>query len=381
MQDQSSPQELDKITNEKSAKLPNNIITSKTFILLGIFAIVFALGVYSSDIISKKNISYSEWVEMNKISYEEWKEINKKDGNKWYRVINDIVYYNTSPTTLDPTNFRDLGERWGANDKQIFIEGREVRLDLDPKKIVVVNKDALKDDEKVYFFSINYNGDPEIISVPNVDASSFSFLGQCSHVFYTELNYYKDRNYVYVNDKVIEGADPNSFKFLGEYGRWGYGDGSSSGGYAMDGKSVYFDCDKKITGADPESFVRVGNLIGKDENNVWFRDALIVGADSKTFKQIKEGGEYYEDKTNVYYVDDKVNILKVVDRPTFQVLTRQYAKDKNNVYMAGEINYFSSETDRGTTKVKVDPGKCTLESIKESDEKMWDTCGPIPEWY
>lgn len=58
--------------------------------------------------------------------------------------------------------------------------------------------------------------------------------------------------------------------------------------------------------------------------------AVIIGADSSSFKVLAEGDdEYAVDKEYVFY---RGTIIFNVDITTFKVITHQFSKDKNHVY-------------------------------------------------
>ena len=70
-------------------------------------------------------------------------------------------------------------------------------------------------------------------------------------------------------------------------------------GYAKDKNSVYI-YNKKIKSAAPESFHTLSGLYAKDANHVYFEGAIIDKADAPSFETLDFS--YAKDKKNVYYL-------------------------------------------------------------------------------
>jgi hypothetical protein len=102
----------------------------------------------------------------------------------------------------------------------------------------------------------------------------------------------KDKNYVYSNDTIIEGADPNTFEIV----NWEW---------AKDNKSYFFK-GKRVPYIDYATFKYLDYNYAIDKNNVYYDDEIIEGADAKTFKYI-EGSQDGKDKSNCYRYGEKVD--------------------------------------------------------------------------
>ena len=171
----------------------------------------------------------------------------------------------------------------------------------------------LKDKNNVYF--INYKESEQKIS--DIDVENAEDAGNDNYNIDIEI-------------KKLESADSGSFKIDSIYGK--------------DKNNLYF-LNKKITGVNPKTFKVVGSnkLIIKDDKGVYYlgREEVkkIQNADLNTFEEVSK--EYYRDKNNVYYYDNydgDVKKVKGADAKTFEAI-EGYAlgRDKNAVYDRGKM--------------------------------------------
>lgn len=132
--------------------------------------------------------------------------------------------------------------------------------------------------------------------------------------------------------KKVEGAEKNSFTVV-------------EGTYIYrDNNNIYFK-GKKVDNADAKSFVvlkvpQQTSSLAKDKNNVYHFNIIgmeiISGTDASTFEVLS--GDFARDKQFVYEIrldSHNLDVISGADPLTFKVLTGRYAKDKNNVYYAG----------------------------------------------
>ena len=112
---------------------------------------------------------------------------------------------------------------------------------------------------------------------------------------------------------------------------------SDSYAYAADDTYVYYQ-DFPIYGADPKSFKIMGNY-GVDAKSVYYRDQAIRDANPSTFKVLDDGG--YAISGNTVYYDGAV--VEGADAATFEDATDPSqnsaydAKDAKNYYEFGNI--------------------------------------------
>ena len=171
----------------------------------------------------------------------------------------------------------------------------------------------LKDKNNVYF--INYKESEQKIS--DIDVENAEDAGNDNYNIDIEI-------------KKLESADSGSFKIDSIYGK--------------DKNNLYF-LNKKIKGVNPKTFKVVGSnkLIIKDDKGVYYlgREEVkkIQNADINSFEEVSK--EYYRDKNNVYYYDNydgDVKRVKGADAKTFEAI-EGYAlgRDKNAVYDKGKM--------------------------------------------
>jgi hypothetical protein len=171
--------------------------------------------------------------------------------------------------------------------------------------------------------------------LPDIDVETFADLG---------YGYAKDKNHVYDAGRIIletkgdvyddagmiildykkVNADALTFEVLGEH-------------YGRDKNQVYHMSgvgDFVVEGADIESFVSIGRHTGKDAYQV-FRNAgtgyeeKFTPYDVASYEMLEYGEwRWGRDKAYYYFCDEKQD----VDRVTFELLEKGYARDKNHVY-------------------------------------------------
>ncbi|MDP3976219.1 MAG: DKNYY domain-containing protein [bacterium] len=157
-----------------------------------------------------------------------------------------------------------------------------------------------------------------------------------------EITYRTIGNCVYLNRKLIKGADPSSF--------------IATGSIAKDKRAVY-RFGEKIEYADPKTFeiFDENESYGKDEKNVYFDKEKIEGADPTSFEPIgrdidqarydKEptyqnaimtgrGAAYGYDKNHVYYSG---KLIPGSNGASFEYMGAGFAKDKNQHYCDGVV--------------------------------------------
>lgn len=103
--------------------------------------------------------------------------------------------------------------------------------------------------------------------------------------------------------------------------------------YAKDKKNVYYK-DDILIGADTESIEIVARYNGyiKDKDHVYYEGKLVNGADPKTFEALSYS-LYSKDRKNVYFENKKII---GIDVKTFEIIEKNYAKDKKSVYFQGQ---------------------------------------------
>ena len=218
-------EETGELKNVKTAVVKNPKVDSKTFETFS----------YSGNYFRDKNNVYYE----NELYKMGLKKIAGADRNS-FEVLNDefsrdknnVYYYGNKMKGINPDGFEFVGRDFKNNEDIIFF------LKTKDKVYVLKNKAG----KEVY----------EIVPL-NFDANSFKYSNADNSYESESVGYFQDKNGVYYFDafrldelnpnKVftkVKGADTSSFVQL-------------MFGYAKDKNKVYIE-DREIKGADPESF-------------------------------------------------------------------------------------------------------------------------------
>lgn len=276
--------------------------------------------------------------------------LRNRDGIYLYDDIrgDSVVFLSQA----NPGSFEVLSESYARDKNNAYYKGN-ILSDIDVKTFEVISYEDnkysdhynyLRDKNGVYFRLRGHN----LQKLDEVDYDTFEVI---------QAGYAKDENVVYKfdimlgNDEepfIIEGADPKSFELLD----WGY---------AKDNRNVYLDL-KRIEMADVATFEVLDEGYARDKNDVFYNGkslkAQFENIDPATFEILVM--DYAKDKNNVYRYDwrEGVKLLElgdgfevinenyyqtsmgvfshtfgqVEDPLSFQLLSAEYAIDKNNVY-------------------------------------------------
>ena len=236
-------EETGELKSVKTAVVKNPKVDSKTFETFS----------YSGNYFRDKNNVYYE----NELYKMGLKKIAGADRNS-FEVLNDefsrdknnVYYYGNKMKGINPDGFEFVGRDFKNNEDIIFF------LKTKDKVYVLKNKAG----KEVY----------EIVPL-NFDANSFKYSNADNSYESESMGYFQDKNGVYYFDafrldelnpnKVfakVEGADTSSFVQL-------------MFGYAKDKNKVYIE-DREIKGADPESFKIIETSDGvtiRDKNKIY----------------------------------------------------------------------------------------------------------------
>ena len=102
----------------------------------------------------------------------------------------------------------------------------------------------------------------------------------------------KKNNHIYLNDTIVQGADPNTFEIISWY-------------WSRDNK-MYFYLGKPVPQIDYATFKLLDYHYAKDKNHVFYDDIIIQGADANTFHHI-DGTNDGKDAENCYRWGEKVD--------------------------------------------------------------------------
>ena len=265
-------------------------------------------------------------------------EYLKKDGEVYYEM--PYLEIKLKVKGADAKTFENLGEDkmkvigyFGKDSKNVYFLGKKLK-DVSTKKFEILDEKYVKDYKNLYnlktdslsFFSID-EIKPKKVSIDGLDVKSFKVLENKKASL---TDYYTDKNSVYFHKddlRKITGADKNSFEILEEY-------------IARDKNNVYSK-GEKLGNIDIKSFKYFEDGLAKDKNRVFYIEDNkdVTGVDAKTFERMGET-YYFRDKNNVFALKDynpyDLEMLKNIDRNSFNTLSKEIGKDKNGVYYFGE---------------------------------------------
>ena len=265
-------------------------------------------------------------------------EYLKKDGEVYYEM--PYLEIKLKVKGADAKTFENLGEDkmkiigyFGKDSKNVYFLGKKLK-DVSTKKFEILDEKYVKDYKNLYnlktdslsFFSID-EIKPKKVSIDGLDVKSFKVLENKKASL---TDYYTDKNSVYFHKddlRKITGADKNSFEILEEY-------------IARDKNNVYSK-GEKLGNIDIKSFKYFEDGLAKDKNRVFYIEDNkdVTGVDAKTFERMGET-YYFRDKNNIFGLKDynpyNLEMLKNIDRNSFNTLSKEIGKDKNGVYYFGE---------------------------------------------
>lgn len=189
----------------------------------------------------------------------------------------------------------------------VFLEGKQ-RDDIEIATLKMFDLYYYANKGKVYTCVYQEN------LVPHADASSFQLL---EYPFYKDegdvldLDFMcKDDFHVYYHDKIVEDANPKTFKRLDKV-------------YSIDKNFVYIKGEIQPDSHAPSFTIDLPFHFARDKNQIYYQK-IIEGADVETFEVIGESA-YAKDKNHIYFMNEK---LYNVDRVSFKVLAWCEALDK-----------------------------------------------------
>ncbi len=230
--------------------------------------------------------------------------------NNYYKKDNQI-YYSPEYGEFDlviganPSSFR-CEDGTAKDDKNIYYLGKKVET-ISYSKFKSIGKLYCADDQKVYFKN-KYTETHKLTEVIKGNSENFQLIGDSTSY------YAKDDSTVYYFGKAILDSDPTSFKVL-EYG------------YSHDKNYAYYN-GEIIDGLKGEGFKVIKDAyMGSDGVSLCNGNKKIENSDAPTFKVIECG--YFKDKNQVYL---NGQVLENIDSDSFEILSWGYTKDKNAVY-------------------------------------------------
>lgn len=281
-----------------------------------------------------------------------------------YKVAEGAVYYKGEDTGLQAQNLDLVTDSIIVNDGLLWIRERgrakhtEAKTHPDETIINLERLEALAD-------TVLYDGDNVYrVSRSNIDlfepgvspdavgsyGSGYVNINNAIHYTFPTLKKIaeadvqsfevktsrlaRDANNVFLMDKLVPGADPETFEPVSE-----------SSNHSKDKNAVYWGSPNNTAtptklDLDINTFEIVDLEYAKDAQKVFYQDKEVLGLDPDNFEIVAKFGSthYVKDSTKVMY---KISFdfveLEGADATSFEVLVsnlggKTYAKDENNVY-------------------------------------------------
>lgn len=209
----------------------------------------------------------------------------------------------------DGSSFRTLKQGYAADNRHVYLAGNRVE-NADPGTFKVHTNYFAEDTNDFFWMG-------KALNVR--DKKSFQLLGNADS---WETLWAKDKyNGYYLSGNSIAGIDYETFHPVDAQRP------KQSGSYAADKSRVYF-MEKVIPGADPETFEEIDFYVGQDKHRAYKQEKPLEIKDYTKLTRL--GRLMYSDGINIY--DSEFHIMPDADVSTFVHISDNWYKDKNNVW-------------------------------------------------
>lgn len=247
----------------------------------------------------------------------------KKKGKIYYGPqFSRTSEYEVELVGVDTTSFstdRISSHYYACDNKRVYYRGKPIEgIDVSTVQFLggyptLIGEDGYIKDK----YSVYYLGN----KVDSVDVNTFEAITS----LYPLSGYGKDHIHVFHDGKVLA-CDPASFRLLQE-------------GYSLDKNGLYFN-DTLIEGANPDNYTQNSYFIFSN-SNIFRNGKQLIGYDAESFEIMKifssgsSCGDYYytgsllRDKNGLYLNDEKI---EGIDAQSFEMLNEGVSRDKNGYY-------------------------------------------------
>lgn len=205
-----------------------------------------------------------------------------------------------------------------ARDRNSVYDAGEVLENSDPATFEQIDTYTFIDKQNVYFIDQHYG---MVTQLENIDTEGVELV---------DGSYLKTKSTVFYEDKLLFGADPNTFEVL-------------QGGFTKD-KNVVYNYDTKLEALNVDTLRELNYQFICDDKTAYYNSQQLdlVGKDCVLIDDDK-----IKDLHKVYYRD---TLIEGVDAPTYEVLNNFFQKDKNGIYHLSERLDLDLETVRFVDK-------------------------------
>lgn len=138
--------------------------------------------------------------------------------------------------------------------------------------------------------------------------------------------YWRNSRQVIYDDKVLPGANPDSFAVFEGFTGWAFSDNGDQ--YNV------FSYGSPLPAVDRNSFVPLDDFHARDKDRIFNKqDTILPEADAASFELLADHS-FARDRHHVYYLStNQPFAVEGADPASFEVLERGYARDRNNIYV------------------------------------------------
>ncbi len=191
--------------------------------------------------------------------------------------------------------------------------------DVDAATFKALSEEYTKDKNRVYYKHTWHDSDSFwVVPLPMTDANTFEVIGS---------GFARDSKHVWLKDKPLLDVDPKTAELVNPGFVW------------KDANHVWYQ-QAKIPGADTKTFRHLDQAFYRDANRAYWSMTALEGADLDTFRTFGDDSPYAADRRSVWKGDTKIHGY---DAATFQAIHQSINKDKGGVY-AGDHRIESADS-------------------------------------
>lgn len=226
----------------------------------------------------------------------------------------------------DGATFRYMKHGYARDEHLVFLKEKRV-VCADAQTFRIHSKYFAEDKRDFY-----WDGYPLFVA----DKASFRLCGKDDDEF---LRWGKDRQYAYYllpSEKTKAGHRPERVR-IADYNSFGAvemvdtGSVVCSGHYAKDNVQVYY-CDAVVPGADSKTIKEVEWDIAEDANGVYFAGKRVK---ARHFSDLRKKGRFYYGYGRIY-TEELEQLPESAEASTISFITTEWCKDSKHVYWHGK---------------------------------------------
>lgn len=199
-----------------------------------------------------------------------------------------------------------------------------------------------------------------------------------SGIAFDNSNYYLYDNQVYFLDRngkgyfKVKDADPHTFRPLTKYFQY-------STDMAADTFNIFFET-KKVNGINRQQMRYIGAYYTADNNNVYYKDSIVLGADVKSFDILAK--EKFQSYKFPYGKDEKHVFYKSYLLPHLNPTNAKVFEDVYDYVSDGEYVYYKTQEVKEVEAATFEAARITIPSkliYAHDNSSFWINGIPFPD--